>query len=341
MSYPFELGPIRPVDEADSLLIRTTRGCPWNRCDFCVNFKSSKFSIRNIADIKNDIDAAANYFGGHPFRRCFLQDGDSLIMKTDELLEILGYLKHRFPSLEIISSYGRAKSMIRKSLTELKELCQAGLNLLYCGMESGSDLVLKSINKGVTAAEIVTAGIHAKEAGMQVSEFIILGLGGVRYWQQHAKKTATVLNAIDPDKIRVLTIGIKPNSNLEKKWKSGSFTLQSEKEIIIEQRLLLSHLDDITSHYANHHSIDLLLEARGQLPNDKKELISVMDRFLNLSQHDSQNFILGRRIGAYRRLDDLQNHALYQPVDQKLDDLGYTSDEHLEAIFHSLRVRVI
>lgn len=341
MSYPFELGPIRPVDEADSLLIRTTRGCPWNRCDFCVNFKSSKFSIRKIEDIKNDIDSAAEYFGGHPFRRCFLQDGDSLIMKTQELLEILKYLKHHFPSLEIISSYGRAKSMIRKSMPELKELYQAGLNLLYCGMESGSDLVLKSINKGVTAADIVTAGTHAKEAGMQVSEFIILGLGGVRYWQQHAKETAKILNAVNPDKIRVLTIGIKPGSNLEKKWKNGSFTLPTEMEIITEQRLMLSHLGDITSHYANHHSIDLLLEARGQLPDDKRELISIMDRFLNLSQRDRQNFILGRRIGAYRRLDDLQNHALYQSVDQKLDDLGYTSDEHLESIFHSLRVRVI
>lgn len=176
---------------------------------------------------------------------------------------------------------------------------------------------------------------------MQVSEFIILGLGGVRYWQQHAKETAKVLKAVNPDKIRVLTIGIKPGSNLEKKWKSGSFTLPTEMEIITEQRLMLSHLGEVTSHYANHHSIDLLLEARGQLPGDKKELISIMDRFLNLPQHDRQNFILGRRIGAYRRLDDLQNSLLYQSVDQKLDELGYTSDEQLESVFHSLRVRVI
>lgn len=341
MSYPFELGPIRPVDEADSLLIRTTRGCPWNRCDFCVNFKSSKFSVRSSADIKKDIEAAAVYFGGHPFRRCFLQDGDSLIMKTPELLEILQYLKYHFPSLETISSYGRAQSMIRKSLAELTELYNAGLNLLYCGMESGSDVVLKSINKGISAADIVKAGTHAKEAGMQVSEFIIMGLGGARYWQQHAKETAMVLNAVNPDKIRVLTIGIKPESNLAQKWKNGSFTLQTESEIIDEQRMLLIDLDNITSHYANHHSVDLLLEARGQLPEDKEKLISIMDRFLNLSDHDRQNFILGRRIGAYHRLDDQQNQTLYQSVEEKLIALGHTSDEHLESIFHSLRARVI
>ena len=286
MTYPFELGPIRPVDEGDSLLIRTTRGCPWNRCDFCVNFKSSKFSIRSVSDIKKDIESAAQYYGGHPFQRCFLQDGDSLIMKTDQVLNILKHLKHHFPTLEVISSYGRAQSMVRKSKQELKELCEAGLNLLYCGMESGSDRVLDYINKGVSALDIITAGRHAIDAGMQLSEFIILGLGGVNLWKEHAIETARVLNAINPYKIRVLTIGIKPGSTLEEKWNRDDFLLQSEEEIIKEQRVLLEQLDGITSHYANHHSVDLLLEARGQLPEDKTKLINIMDRFLNLPKED-------------------------------------------------------
>jgi radical SAM superfamily enzyme YgiQ (UPF0313 family) len=342
MDYPFELGPIRPVDEADSLLIRTTRGCPWNRCDFCVNFKSSKFSVRSIKDIKKDIEAAADYYDGHPFRRCFLQDGDSLIMKTAEVIEIINCLKHYFPTLEIISSYGRAQSMIKKSLPELKELCQAGLNLLYCGMESGSDSVLKLINKGVTASNIITAGVHAKEAGMQLSEFIILGLGGMQLWQEHARETANVLNSINPDKIRVLTIGIKPGSGLEEKWNNGSYVLQTEEEIIEEQRLLVSHLDDsITSHYANHHSVDLLLEVRGQLPDEKSKLISILDRFLSLSKEDKQNFILGRRFSIYQRLDDQQNPSLFNAVEQKRQTLGHPNTEQLESIFHLLRSRIV
>ncbi len=341
MTCPYELGPIRPVDEGSSLLIRTTRGCPWNRCDFCVNFKSSKFSIRSVPDIKKDIESAARYYKGHLFKRCFLQDGDSLVMKTDQVLDILRHLKHHFPTLEVISSYGRAQSMVKKSKQELKELCEAGLNLLYCGMESGSDLVLDNINKGASALDIISAGRHAIDAGMQLSEFIILGLGGKSLWEEHARETARVLNAINPYKIRVLTIGIKPGSRLEKKWNQGDFQLQSEEEIIKEQRVLLEQLDGITSHYSNHHSVDLLIEARGQLPEDKTKLIILMDRFLNLPKEDKMNFILGRRLGVYQQLDDLNDHFLNESVAAKLNQLNCTSDEQLETIFHSLRARVV
>ncbi len=341
MTYPFELGPIRPVDESDSLLIRTSRGCPWNRCDFCVNFKSSTFSLRSVSDIKEDIESAAQYYEGHSFKRCFLQDGDSLFMKTDEVLDILQHLKHHFPTLEIISSYGRAKSMIKKSTAELKELCDAGLNLLYCGMESGSDQVLANMNKGVLASDIITAGKRAIDAGMQLSEFIILGLGGKSFWKEHAIETAKALNAINPYKIRVLTIGIKSGSRLEKKWKRGEFQLQSEEEIITEQRLLLEQLDGITSHYANHHGVDLLIEARGQLPEDKTKLIGIMDRFLGMQKKDKINFILGRRLGAYQRLDDLDDPFQNRLVVARLDQLNCTSDEQLETIFHSFRAKIV
>ena len=208
-SMPFELGPIRPVDEADSLLIRTTRGCPWNNCEFCVNYKDMRFSMRPIEDIKKDILAAARYWDGRVFQSCFLQDGDSFIMKTGDLIEILGLLKQNFPSLKRISSYGRAQTMNRKNATEIKEICDAGLNRLYCGMESGSDAVLKKIRKGVTASGIIESAAMAKKAGMEISEFIILGLGGTALWREHATETARVLNKIDPHFIRVLTIGVK------------------------------------------------------------------------------------------------------------------------------------
>jgi hypothetical protein len=341
MNLPFELGPIRPVDEADSLLIRTTRNCPWNKCAFCVNYHSEKFSIRSTAEIKKDIEAAADYYNGHRFKRCFLQDGDSLVMKTKDLLEILQHLKMHFPALEIISSYGRSQSIIRKSSQELKDICEAGLNLLYCGMESGSDTVLKRVNKGVNASQVVSAGNLAKQANMCLSEFIILGLGGTEHWQEHATATAAALNAINPDKIRVLTIGIKDGSDLQSKWVNGTFSLQTEENIIEEQRLLIENLYGITSHYANHHSVDLLMELRGQLPEDKTKLLSILGTFLDLNEHDKLNFILGRRLGIYRRLKDLENSRLYLLVDRKLQDIGASTRTDLEHIFHSLRAQVV
>ena len=340
-SMPFELGPIRPVDEADSLLIRTTRGCPWNNCEFCVNYKGMRFSKRPVEDIKKDIAAAAEYYGGHPFESCFLQDGDSFIMKTDELLEILGFLKQHFPSLKKVSSYGRSQTMIRKSPQEIKAICDAGLNLLYCGMESGADAVLKNIKKGVTAADHIKAAQMARQAGMEISQFIILGLGGRERWQEHASETARVLNQINPDFIRVLTIGVKPGSGLEKQMQAGKFELQTEKNLIEEQRLLIESLNDVTSYYANHHGVDLLMEARGQLPEDKPKLLAVMDRYLGLPEEERLNYTLGKRLGYYRYLDDMQDENRKMFVQGKLREILEAYPGQFDEICHQLRAQVV
>jgi radical SAM superfamily enzyme YgiQ (UPF0313 family) len=340
-ALPFELGPIRPVDQADSLLIRTTRGCPWNKCEFCVNYRNMRFSRRPLADIKKDIAAAARYYGGHPFEACFLQDGDSFIMKTEELLEILGFLKQHFPSLKKVSSYGRSQTMIKKSPREIKALCDAGLNLLYCGMESGADAVLKKIKKGVTAADHIQAAQMARQAGMEISQFIILGLGGQALWQEHARETARVLNRINPDFIRVLTIGVKKGSGLEKQLQAGEFQLQTEKNLIEEQRLLIEGLEGITSYYVNHHGVDLLMEARGQLPADKPKLLAIMDRYLSMPQADRLNFTLGKRLGYYRYLDDLQDEVRKMFVQGKVSEILAAYPKQFDEIYHQLQAQVV
>ena len=340
-SLPYELGPIRPVDEADSLLIRTTRGCPWNKCEFCVNYRSMRFSKRSVEDIKKDIAAAAEYFGGHPFHSCFLQDGDSFIMKTEELLEILAFLKQHFPTLKKVSSYGRSQTMIRKSPREIKAICEAGLNLLYCGMESGSDSVLKNIKKGVTSVDHIKAAGMAKEAGMELSQFIILGLGGTALWQEHAVETARVLNQINPDFIRVLTIGVKKGSGLEKQLREGKFELQTEKNLIEEQRLLIDSLDGVTSYYVNHHGVDLLMEARGQLPDDKPRLLAIMDRYLCMSEDDRMNYTLGKRLGYYRNMDDMQDENRKMFVQRKVSEILDTYPGQFDEICHHLRAQVV
>jgi len=194
---PFEQGPIHPVAEGDSLLIRTTRGCSWHKCAFCTSYRGHEFSIRTVEEVKKDIDAAAEYYRGSRIEAYFLQDGDSLIMRTSDLLEILRHLKQRFPHLTRITSYGRASTVARKSSSELKELCDAGLNRIYFGMESGSDEILQMVDKGITSAELIKSGQEAKAAGIEVSEFIIMGLGGRAKSLENATKTAEVLREIE------------------------------------------------------------------------------------------------------------------------------------------------
>ena len=340
-TFPFELGPIRPVDEAESLLIRTTRGCPWNRCEFCVNYRDMKFSMRSLAEVKRDITAAAEFYRDRRFESCFLQDGDSFLMKTGELVELLTFLKKEFPGLERISSYGRAQTIVRKPDQEMRAICQAGLTKLYCGMESGSDRVLKKVNKGVTAAEISTAGRRAKAAGMSISEFVILGLGGQELWKEHARETARVLSEIDPHFIRVLTIGVKPGSGLLRQMEAGEYTLQTEKNIIEEQRLLIENLNDITSHYANHHAVDLLTESRGQFPQDKPQLLAIIDRYLSLPEEERIHFTFGKRLGIYQRLDDMKSVRLREHVAAEMRRVQASYPGRMEEIFHHLRSQIV
>ena len=338
---PIELGPIRPVDEGESLLIRTTRSCPWNKCEFCVNYTDMPFTIRKLDEIKADIVAAAEYYDGHTFKSCFLQDGDSFIMKTPVLLEILSCLREYFPTLERVTSYGRAQTMIRKSPEEIQEICDAGLTLLYCGMESGSDKVLEQVNKGVVAADTIKAAEMAKAAGMEISEFIILGLGGTALWEEHATETARVLNEIDPNFIRVLTIAVKPGSGLEKQIEAGTFELQTEKNVIEEQRLLIESLDGISSYYVNHHGVDLLMEARGQLPEEKPQLLAIVDRYLSMSEEDRINYTLGRRVNAYRCMDDMNDTHRKGMVSMKLREIEEAYPGRLEEVFHYLRTQIV
>ena len=189
--------------------------------------------MRPIEETIEDIAKQAQLYKGKNFTSCFLQDGDALVLKTDYLLRILDALNRYFPNLQYITTYARADSITRKTLSELQALRQAGLNHLYCGMETGSDQILKLINKGFQADTVVESGCMAKEAGMILSEFILLGIGGKELSEENAAATAEALNIIRPDYIRVHATGIKPESKLGEFVRNGSFTLQSEEEIVV------------------------------------------------------------------------------------------------------------
>ena len=239
-------------------------------------------------------------------------------MKTDYLLQILEAIRKYFPFLKHVTTYARADSITRKSSDELNELRQAGLDHLYCGMETGSDAVLKLINKGFNADTVIKSGCMAKEAGMILSEFTLLGIGGKELSNENAIKTAEVLNIIKPDFIRVHAMGFKPELKMGQLIREGSVTLQSEEEIVMEQRLFLQKLDKMDSYYVNEHVVNLLLEVRGSLNTDKEMMISSIDRFLNLPSDEKLLFAIGRRFNVFFFLDDLQKPDLHKNAEELL-----------------------
>jgi len=362
-----ELGPIRPPSEAYSLLIRVTRNCPWNRCKFCHIYKGRKFELRPVEEIKQDIlavkaiqdrlkeiswksgygdrvkEVAATILNNPPNEAffnvalwlyhggdsAFLQDANSLIMRTEELAEVIRFLKQTLPSITRVTSYGRSKTAAKKRLEELIQLREAGLSRLHIGLESGYDPLLKYMDKGVTAAEHIKGGKNIVESGISLSEYVVLGLGGKGMWREHATETAKVLNQINPDFIRVRTLTIKAGMPLYDEVKNGNFSRQTDEEIIEEERLFIENLD-CRSNFVSDHITNLLQEIEGKLPEDKERMLDTIARFQSLSPEEKQNFVLGRRLGIYERLDELDNsrkHNLVEHAMQKLSKNGNPVDD--------------
>ncbi len=336
----YEIGPIRPPSESQSLLIRVTRGCHWNRCNFCGLYKDCRFSTRPVEEVIEDIKKAAEIHRNHRYKSRFLQDSDALVLSSNKLLPIVEAIKDEFPNLEYITSYARVDSILRKSESELLELKNAGLNHLYCGMESASDNVLKMVNKGVTAEQVIAAGVRAKKAGMILSDFILLGIGGRQFSDENAILTAKALNIIKPDYIRVHAAAIKPDTEMGAMLKRGEFELQSEEEIVREQRLFIENLEEIDSYYANEHIVNLLLEVRGHLSTDKDNMLSIIDTFLAMSEEDKENFAIGRRINQYYVLADMDIKRKRMRVNEYVDKLK-KQGVNLSPVCNMLRSQMI
>jgi radical SAM superfamily enzyme YgiQ (UPF0313 family) len=305
----YEVGPIRPPSEAASLLIRVTRNCPWNRCLFCPVYKGETFSIRPVGEVKADIDRAYKIHGD-TYRKAFLQDANSICVKTDDLVEILEHLRATFPGIHRITTYGRAKNIARRPVEELVQLREAGLNRIHIGLESGSQRVLDLMEKGVTVEQQIEAGRRVKTSGISLSEYIILGCGGKSLTQEHATETAKTLNAIDPDFIRARTLRIAANTPLHDLEASGEFQRLNEVDTVRELRTIIRRLDGISSQFESDHSLNLLMEVRGRFPGAKDRILSTIDRFLSFPESRQEVFILGRRLGAFRCLNDLETEPL-------------------------------
>ena len=344
-SLSFEQGPIRPPNEARSLLLRFTRNCPWNRCMFCPVYKRRKFSLRSVEDIKadirtakiisddltaisvelgfdgtvtdavisrvlNDPDTSTSYRSIALWRyygtgACFIQDADNLIMKTGDLVEALRYLRKTFPEVRRVTSYTRSRTVIRKSIDGLKRIREAGLDRIHIGLESGSDEVLKLMKKGVSAAQHIEAGRNAMAAGMELSEYVMPGLGGQALWRIHAEETARVLNEINPHFIRLRSLRVPKRVPLYEKLQDGSFSMQTDDDLVKEIGVFISSLDNITSTITSDHFMNLLEDVSGILPEDKQHMLDVIQGYLDLPKRDRIIYRIGRRGGAFRSTSDL------------------------------------
>jgi radical SAM superfamily enzyme YgiQ (UPF0313 family) len=327
----YEQGVIRPPSEASSLLIRVTRNCPWNQCLFCPAYKGVKFSKRTVEEVKKDIDSMADELSGYSgVRTAFLQDADSLILPANDLVTILNYLKEKFPKIDRITTYARARTLSHKSVDDLKRLKEAGLTRIHTGMESGSVKVLQMIKKGMTPEEVVTGGRHVMEAGIELSEYIMPGVAGRALSEEHATETAKLLNLIRPHFIRVRTFAMHPQSPMQKMVREGTFVPLTDDEIVAEIRLLVHHLDSMHSYFScNDFSLNLLMQVDGFLDEKEEYMLKELDAYLSMTKRQRQVYTLLHYAGYSRYpLSVVNDQNVLNQVVPEIERLEKSGGEH-------------
>jgi radical SAM superfamily enzyme YgiQ (UPF0313 family) len=340
-----ELGPIRPPSEATSLLLRISRNCPWNKCAFCPVYKRTKFSKRSAQELIAEIDLLAEAAqrvrlraarAGGPdqvsgrdvlavindrsasdderrvalwlsrgARNVFLQDADSLVRPPERIVSVLEHLRARFPTVERVTTYARSRTLATRTPEQLAELRAAGLTRIHVGVESGSDEVLALVRKGCRAAHHVTGCRRAIEAGFEVCCYVMPGLGGRALTESHARETARVLKQIDPQHVRLRTLYLDPGSPLLEERRAGRFVLLEEDEVVAEIQLMLRGLRGCSGRVISDHDRNLLLEIEGQLTDDAERLDRICQRFLDLPARLRDAFVVARRSGRCRSLEEL------------------------------------
>ncbi|MCE5274813.1 MAG: radical SAM protein [Deltaproteobacteria bacterium] len=276
MDYDMPL--FRPPSEARSLIFQVTLGCSWNRCLFCAMYKTKNFLVRPFDEVERDVIEMSRRYP--ETRKIFLADGDPLAAPTDYLLKVLDLMNERFPSLQRISSYAGPTNLKAKTIEELRMFRERKLDVLYLGIETGNDELLKRIRKGATAQQIIDASRKAIEAGLRMSTFIILGLGGVDGSHAHAKDSARVANAIDPQFLATLTLMLGEYERIyEEKIMGGGFKLIDKSQSLQELRWFIEDLELTDCKFGSEHASNYL-PITGTLPKDKEEILGHIDKAL-------------------------------------------------------------
>lgn len=273
----------RPPSEARSLIIQVTEGCSHNKCRFCYMYKCKQFRLKSKEEIMEHVKELKSYY--RDAERIFLADGNVLCLKTEKILELLDYIKKEFPNVKRISSYSGPLDLLRKTEEELTTIHEAGLELLYMGVESGSDNVLSFMEKGVNQTEMTLAGQKAIKAGFKLSCMIISGLGGKELMQEHAVESAKVISAINPHYFSLLRLVVEEESELADDIRQGKFHLLTPLEVLDENIIMLENmeLEDCifrANHVSNH------VNQAGILNKDKEELVKRLKKL-----RESGNFI--------------------------------------------------
>ncbi len=359
----FEIGPIRPPNEATSLLVRVTRNCAWNRCTFCPVYKGTRFTLRSAEEVEADIRDMASVareptprsdaevrdpavqqvarFLAAGGRTAFLQDANCLLMPVDGLERVLRFLRGSFGALERVTTYARSHTVCKRSADDLRRLREAGLDRVHIGLESGSDRVLALVDKGVTAERHIEAGRRVKQAGLELSEYVMPGLGGRALSEEHATETARVLRAIDPHFIRLRTLAVAPRSPLAEQCERGEIEPMGDVEVARELRVMLAGMEGMTSTVRSDHILNLLEEIEGQLPGDLPRMRAAVDRFLDLPEPERDVFIVGRRFGMLRRLDDLDDPGARAAAESALQQVRAQFPGPIDAAVREIMTRFV
>lgn len=368
------------------MLLRVTRNCPWNLCEFCRTYKGERYSARSADEVKADIDmvkalageirAASWHLGlageineqvimtiinSNPEfygrrkgngalvherlqslvnvfnwlaaggKTVFLQDANTPQMRTDNLIEILRYIKQSFPTAERITSYARSKTIMRKTAEEMERLYEAGLSRIHIGLESGCDEVLAEVKKGVTGEEHIIAGKKTKEAGITLSEYIMPGLGGRKWSQKHALDSAYVLSEIDPDFIRLRTFVPRSGTPIKDRAEAGQFEVLTEDEVVEEIGLFVENLNS-NSYLTSDQMCNLFWEIEGRLPEDKPAMLQILRGYLQKPVHERLKFQLQRRLSSYLSIRGQMREELAAKVKLAAESINLEAPEAADQV---------
>jgi len=271
----------RPPSEARSFILQVTVGCSHNKCTFCSVYKDKKFQIKSLEEIAGDIKEAQPY-ASH-IRKVFLADGDALIIPQKKLVKIMQMVCEAFPNLERIGIYGNAKSILRKSVADLKELKDLKLGIIYIGLESGNDEILKKVHKGSNTTHMIDASKRIHKAGITLSVTVILGLGGKEMSKIHAIDTGKVLSKMDPEYAAALSLMLVPPAPLCEDYEAGLFHLPGPFEMLGELALIIAHMDVTHCFFSSNHASNYL-PVQVWLPEGKEEILTLIQEVIQ--RHD-------------------------------------------------------
>jgi hypothetical protein len=343
-------------------------------------YKGAEFSLRPVADVKRDIDAvyeqverlkaasgksgrarddeidrlaanlgpeeaavfsaAAHWVFAGGLKSVFVQDANSLVAKPRDLVEILTHLRARFPSIERITSYARSQTVAFRKEQELRAIREAGLDRLHIGLESGSDEVLRRVSKGCTKQMHIDAGLKAKRVGFEVSEYYMPGLGGRELSERHAIESADALNQIDPHFIRLRTLAIPDGAPIADDQREGRFEKCTDVEVARELLTFVAHLDGISSAVRSDHILNLFQDLEGSLPKDKVAMIAILREFLELDPERQRQYQVGKRLGIFSRIGDMQDPVRMAMVEANYHRMGITA-ENADAILDEFTRRYV